>query len=140
MSVGFMDIETGIWGTGDEAQGKDNETYYFAGQELLEYSVVNIPSNAGAGKRVHELLRNQSYAALMYIQRELGKNYTLGQIENFRLRDILDLLDGKDLQIRETDPDKVRKMIQDEMAQKELNDLIEKQQRDLRTKIGREGK
>lgn len=139
VSVGFLDFGKGRWGQGDEAEGRDNEAYYFEGQELLEWSVVNIPSNAGAGKRVHELIRNQSYAALMYIQRELGKSFTLSQIENFRVRDVLDLLDGKDLQIRETDPDKVRKMIMDEMAQKELNDMIEKQQKELKRKIGLEG-
>ncbi|MBN2480152.1 MAG: HK97 family phage prohead protease [Bacteroidales bacterium] len=45
-SVGFLPVEKGHWGKGDEAQGKENETYYFGRRELLEFSIVNIPSNA----------------------------------------------------------------------------------------------
>lgn len=48
VSVGFIPIGTGHFGEGDEAYRKDNETYYFEGQELLEVSVVNIPSNPNA--------------------------------------------------------------------------------------------
>mgnify|MGYP001228172487 CR=1 FL=1 len=51
VSVGFMETGQGKYGTGDEARGMENETYYFAGQELLEFSVVDLPSNAFAGKR-----------------------------------------------------------------------------------------
>lgn len=48
VSVGFIPIGTGHFGEGEEAYRKDNETYYFEGQELLEVSVVNIPSNPNA--------------------------------------------------------------------------------------------
>jgi hypothetical protein len=50
-SVGFMEIGDGYYGEGDEARGMANETYYFSGQELAEWSVVNIPSNPNAVKR-----------------------------------------------------------------------------------------
>jgi hypothetical protein len=50
-SVGFLEIGESRFGEGDEAQGRDNETLYFGGQELLEWSVVNLPSNPEAGKR-----------------------------------------------------------------------------------------
>lgn len=135
VSVGFMDIGKGIWGTGDEAEGRDNETYYFAGQELLEWSVVNIPSNAGSGKRDMSFMRSNTQAALIYTFRELGKNYRFSQIENFRVRDVLDLLDGKEIEIKETDPDKVRKMLMDEMAQKDIADIIETQQIEIRKRV-----
>lgn len=131
-SVGFLDIGKGAWGQGDEAEGRDKETYYFAGQELLEWSVVNIPSNAGAGKRANGLIRIQSYAALMYIQKELGKNFTLSQIENFRVRDILDLLDGKDIDLNERDPEKMRKKLEDEGAKRAVNEIIENQMKKFR--------
>ena len=39
---------------GDEERGEDPKVYYYAGQELLEVSVVNIPSNANALKRSME--------------------------------------------------------------------------------------
>lgn len=46
VSVGFLPVGRGRFGEGD-----DSETYYFAGQELLEVSVVNIPSNPKALKK-----------------------------------------------------------------------------------------
>ena len=46
VSVGFLPIGRGKFG-----EGEDSETYYFAGQELLEVSVVNIPANPNALKK-----------------------------------------------------------------------------------------
>ena len=50
-SVGFAEVGQGKFGEKDEARGAENETYYFAGQELREWSIVNIPSNPSATKR-----------------------------------------------------------------------------------------
>ena len=49
VSVGFRPTKKGHMG--DEERGEDPKVYYYAGQELLEVSVVNIPSNANALKR-----------------------------------------------------------------------------------------
>ncbi len=49
VSVGFRATAKGHMG--DEERGEDPKVYYYAGQELLEVSVVNIPSNANALKR-----------------------------------------------------------------------------------------
>lgn len=46
VSVGFLPIGRGKFG-----EGEDSNTYYFAGQELLEVSVVNIPANPNALKK-----------------------------------------------------------------------------------------
>lgn len=43
VSVGFLPMGKGRFGEGD-----DSNTYYFAGQELLEISIVNIPANPNA--------------------------------------------------------------------------------------------
>lgn len=51
VSVGFLPIGKGRWGEGDEAPNEARETYYYEGQELLEISVVNIPSNANATRK-----------------------------------------------------------------------------------------
>lgn len=56
VSVGFDPKGEGAWGVGDEAAGKQNQTYYFGGQELLEVSVVHIPANKNAVKRAAEML------------------------------------------------------------------------------------
>ena len=49
VSVGF--VEKGAGEMGDKEEGQDPDAYYFAGQELLEISVVNIPSNPEALKK-----------------------------------------------------------------------------------------
>lgn len=115
-SVGFIELGEGHYGEGEEAQGRTAETYYFEGQELLEWSIVNIPSNPDAGKRNMRLLREQGYVAFMYAFRELGGRFNLSEIENLRVRDILDLLDGKDLGIKSKDPEVVREMLADPVA------------------------
>jgi HK97 family phage prohead protease len=48
VSVGFVPVGRSKWGEGDEAADGGTPTLYFAGQELLEISVVNIPSNPNA--------------------------------------------------------------------------------------------
>lgn len=49
VSVGFAPTRDGHWG--DKKRGEDPEVYYYDGQELLEVSVVNIPSNSNAVRR-----------------------------------------------------------------------------------------
>ena len=51
VSVGFVSVGKGAWGEGQEALTGENPTYYYAGQELLEVSVVNIPANPNATKK-----------------------------------------------------------------------------------------
>lgn len=131
-SVGFLPVGHGWYGEKEEDQGNENETYYFEGQELLEWSVVNIPSNPDGAKR---MMRDQAVSAIAYVHRALGAKFRLSQIENMRVRDILDLLDGKDIEIRETDPDKVRKMLQEEQAIKAQEEIISRQQSDLKKKF-----
>jgi len=131
-SAYFLELGIGKYGTGEEAKGREKETYYYSGQELLEWSIVNIPSNPDAGKRSFGHLRANSQAALVYTMRQLGKKFSLNQIENMRICDILNLLEGKDLEIKSTDPRKVGKMINEQMAEKDIIELIEKQQRELK--------
>ena len=49
VSVGFRATAPGHMGY--EEKGEDPKVYYYGGMELLEVSVVNIPSNANALKR-----------------------------------------------------------------------------------------
>jgi hypothetical protein len=128
-SVGFLELGEGKFGEGNKARGQENETYFFEGQELLEWSVVNIPSNPGVGARdMVKMMRAEGYSALMYAFKELGGKFRLSQIEQFRVCDILDLLDGKDLDLKETDPDRLRKLLTENTVQKEqierLNTLL----------------
>ena len=129
-SVGFNEMVKGMFGEGDQAQGQPNETYYFGKRELLEYSVVNIPSNRNAQVRS---MRDHTAGALAYVNRELGGKYRLSQIENLRVCDVLDLLDGKDIDINTTDPDEVRRILAENSAKEatiqKLNDQLGRYQR-----------
>lgn len=89
-SVGFNPIGDGTWGIGEESERGTNPTYYFAGQELLEFSIVNIPSNPDALRRS---LRNQASDAIAYIYRQLNGDYRFSQIEEMTVRQVIDLLD-----------------------------------------------
>jgi hypothetical protein len=106
--VGFNPLEDGTFGEGDEARGAKNETYYFGKRELLEFSIVNIPSNRNAQQRA---MRDQTAGALRYVFSQLGGKFRMGQIEQMRVTDVLTLLEGKDLDITHTDPETVRKQL-----------------------------
>lgn len=92
VSVGFLPIGRGHWGEGDEAEDGENATYYYAGQELLEVSVVNIPSNKNALRRS---LRSNTVDALNFIYRALDGEYRFSEIESFRVGEVLNLLERK---------------------------------------------
>ena len=91
VSVGFAELGKGH--DGDEERGEDPEMHYFAGQELYELSVVNIPSNPKAKKKA---FRSQTYDALKFIYRELGGNYRFSDIEDMKVKDIISLLEGEE--------------------------------------------
>lgn len=98
VSVGFIELGDGHDGNADD--GEDKELYYFHGQDLLEVSVVNIPSNPKAKKKA---FRTQTFDALQFIYRELGGNYRFADIEEMKVRDILDLLEGRTVKVDHTD-------------------------------------
>lgn len=141
-SVGFMEVGRGKYGEDEEREGGAAETYYFEGQELVEWSVVNIPSNPDATKRsgeVKRFVREQSAAAIMYAYREMGHKFRLSELEQMRVGDLLSLLDGKSLEIKEADPEKVAEMVEDPIAQRDMADLIEEQQKYARIRFGLQG-
>lgn len=71
VSVGFLPVGQGRWGDGEEARGEANETYYYAGQELLEISVVNIPANANATRKGEDLAAEE--LAALYAEDDAKK-------------------------------------------------------------------
>lgn len=130
-SVQIMEVGRGKYGSGKEAKGAENETYYFEGQELLEWGVVNIPSNPDAVAK-RKLVSGTARAGLCYMIRELGHDFSVSQIENLTVGQALTLLSGKDLGVKEKDPSKLAKMLQDDNAVKDLNTIIQQQQASFR--------
>lgn len=54
VSIRYIPIENGKWGEGSEALEGKNPTYYIGKRELVEISVVPIPSNKNALVRSYE--------------------------------------------------------------------------------------
>lgn len=71
VSVGFLPLGNGHWGEGEEARGEERETYYYAGQELLEISVVNIPANGNATRKGEDLAAEE--LAALYAEDDAAK-------------------------------------------------------------------
>lgn len=107
-SVGFIPIGGGrlVNDTSDKEQELDappysvpqGHTFHYEGQELLELSVVNIPSNPDALKKS---FRDSTAGALNYLIKAFDGQYSLKELGEMRIQDVLDLLGGKKKEIKE---------------------------------------
>lgn len=121
VSVGFLELGEGKYGKMNEkGEVVDKETYFFEGQELLEISVVNIPSNPKALKKQ---FRDSTAFALSYLTKALDKRFS--EIEEMRVRDILDLLNGKDIKSHDHKTDDNKRNAESD-DQKNGNESIKK--------------
>lgn len=68
----------------------NEDIFYFNGQELAGWAIVNIPSNRNATKRS---FRNQTANALYFIKEQLGNDYSYADIEKMQVKQILDFLE-----------------------------------------------
>lgn len=92
-SVGFLEIGKGeLKKTLDEKGNVVDEVYQFSGQELLEFSIVNIPSNPEA---VGRSLANHTEAALGYIMRFMPENISMRDVRAMTIQEVLDHVQGK---------------------------------------------
>ncbi len=87
-SVGFYPEGKGKYGKEKEAEGEDNETFYYAGQELLEFSIVNIPSNPEAVKR---LMPNR---IKNFLEQEIGESLEWKDIEKLTVKGVINIFKG----------------------------------------------
>jgi len=113
-SVGFKEVGEGKFGEGDEAEGRADETYYFAGQELVEWSVVNIPSNPSATKRKD--YKEPTLEDVISKYDELRAKYDEKELKSVSIIDLLKSMEGmKELGLSE------------KVVNKKLCELYEKQ-------------
>ena len=117
VSVGFVPLTDKEGKTGDMR----GDNFHYFGQELLEVSVVNIPSNPDALKRS---LRESTSNALTFLTKKLGKRYS--DVEKMTVRDVLDILeDNKPEQkvVSKTieEPDKIIKENFNDLQKKKLS-------------------
>jgi hypothetical protein len=91
-SVGFLETGDGKYGEGEEQRGGKSETYYFAGQELLEFSIVNIPSNP---KAVGRSIAHHTDAALGYLMRFMPEDISMKDVRSMTVQEVLNHVQGK---------------------------------------------
>jgi hypothetical protein len=92
-SVGFLEVGSGEWKKEVDEKGNEiDRTYYFKGQELLEFSIVNIPSNPEA---VGRSIAVQEDWALAYVMRFLPETMTMQQVRNMKVQDLFNMVKGK---------------------------------------------
>lgn len=104
-SVGFMEVGEGRYGEGDQQRGAANETYYFEGQELLEFSIVNIPSNA---KAVGRVMQSHEDRALAFIIRFMPEHISIKDVRKMSVQQVMDMVAGR---TKEAEPEKVEEVI-----------------------------
>lgn len=71
-SVGFNPLR---WGYGEKERGEDPDTFYFREQELLEFSVVPVPSNPNA------LAKEYSEEITDWIEKNKSGSFSTADIE-----------------------------------------------------------
>lgn len=93
-SVGFIG-KGQHYGDGDERNGGAKQTEYFDEQELLEWSIVNIPSNPNASKREFTI---QSERALRYVSNLIGNRLSIEEIKKMTVNGLIRLVNGESLE------------------------------------------
>ena len=91
-SVGFYEKNKGKYGKGEEAEGEPNETYYYGGQELLEFSVVPIGSNPEAVKRATPEAKEELFKELL--NNVIGDKLEWEEVEKLTVKGIVNIFKG----------------------------------------------
>lgn len=86
-SVGFLPIGEGRTEKKVDDKGRElDRTFYFDGQELLEFSIVKIPSNPDAVRKSH------GHSILKEIARRVPA-FEVEELEKMTLRQVLDIIE-----------------------------------------------
>lgn len=120
-SVGFLEVGNGeLKKTVDEKGNIVDQVYHFAGQELLEFSIVNIPSNPEA---VGRSLSNHTEAALGYLMRFMPEHVSMKDVRSMTIQEVLDHVQGKvtEKQIEKIETSKKRLGMRLTIMKHELN-------------------
>jgi len=118
-SVGFMPKtdekgRDGQWGSKEDGEDRNgvNPTFrYNDGQELIEWSVVNIPSNPKAQVKA---LRSEVANALVFLKRELGFSFT--DIENLRVKDAVEMIEDPEKREIKHIPELVEELVREALG------------------------
>jgi hypothetical protein len=104
-SVGFMEVGEGTYGEKDQQRGGKDETYYFAGQELIEFSIVNIPSNP---KAVGRVMQSHEDRFLAFVIQHMPEHISIKDVRKMTVQEMMDTVAGR---AKEAAPEKVEEAI-----------------------------
>ena len=99
-SVGFAPIGETKWGKGDEGKNGKNPTQYYQEQELVEWSIVNIPSNPSATKRE---FAEQNERMLCHIEKALDGKFNRDEIMKMTVKGLMNVLSGEGVEQDDTE-------------------------------------
>lgn len=96
VSVGFIPKGEGRYGQLNEKSGEveNKETFYYDGQELLEVSVVNIPSNAEA---LTKTVRSSTNDGIRFLKRFYKDELSFTQIESLTIGEVVKSLQSGEI-------------------------------------------
>ena len=128
-SVGFLPKldkkgKSGKWGSEEDGEDRngENPTYrYNDGQELIEWSIVNIPSNPKAQAKA---LRSEVANALIFLKHELG--FSFADIENLRVKDAVEMIENPDKREIKHIPELINDLVNEALGDKFSDEEIEK--------------
>ena len=127
-SVGFLPVpdekgKDGYYGKEDdeEHRGGIKETFYYVGQELVEWSIVNIPSNTKAQAKA---VRAYTANALMFLKKELSIPFA--DIEAMRVGDVVAMIEDPEKKQIKDRSSMIRELVTEALGDKFNNEEIEK--------------
>src|SRR5690606_37958152 len=89
--------------------GQKDYTLNFEGQELLEWSIVQIPADPQALRRS---VKNHTMAALSFLQR-FAPQLSMNDMKSMKVADLIALLEGAEAsEITGTDPDYSKQVLE----------------------------
>lgn len=84
-----------------ESNGVKDYSLKFDGQELIEWSIVQIPADPAALRRS---MKNHTMAALSFLQR-FAPQFSMNEMRSMKVSDLIDILEGKEVaEVAATDP------------------------------------
>lgn len=123
VSVGFLpvpDEEGNNSRMGNRDLGEDPTIEYFFGQELLELSVVNIPSNPAA---LQNSLRKQTDNAILFVRKATGLGF--GDIEKMTIGEVVKMIESPNKkQLKEPEFPKDEIIIDGNMTTSQIKGLM----------------
>lgn len=102
-SVGFLPLGKGEFKKEKNKDGIEEETYHYGKRELLEFSIVNIPSNPKAVKRTFELEKENLPEKENTPEGKQEPEEKTKELQKIETKDVIGFLKGKGCNLQKKD-------------------------------------